>query len=881
MVIDEQDYLAHYGILRRSGRYPWGSGQTQNQRNRTFLDTIEQHKRDGMSEKEISKMYDIPIKRLRALKAVARNEQRAANIAMAERLRAKGMSTTAIGQRMGMPESTVRTLLAPGAKDKADNIISIANALRSKVDEEGMIDIGSGVENHLNISGTKLDTAIEVLREEGYNVHQIPIKGVASGQTIKGLVLTRPEITQKEAWQNQDKIGSVAMRSEDGGRHMYQLHRPLAIDADRVHVRYAEDGGGEADGVIFVRPGVPDLSMRGARYSQVRIKVGDEHYLKGMAIYKDDLPPGVDLQFNTNKHNTGNKLDAMKKVSSDPDNPFGSVVDQVLDRPGHPDAKVISVMNLVNEEGDWATWSRTLSSQFLSKQDRSLVKSQLDLTSARRKEDFDDIQKLTNATVRKKLLDDFANSTDAAAVHLKAAQMPRQGVHVILPVHDIKATEVYAPNYNDGETVVLIRHPHGGTFEIPELTVNNNHPSAKKMLGDTRDAIGIHHTVAKRLSGADFDGDTVLVIPNNHGKIKTSPALEKLKDFDPIAAYPGYEGMKKLSASSKQAKMGEVSNLITDMTIKGAPVDDIAHAVMHSMVIIDAEKHGLNYKQSYLDNGIRSLKEKYQGSARGGASTLISLKKSPEWVDERKPRLHKNGGPVNRKTGELEFEPTNRINWRTGEKAKTRTTKLAETKNAHTLSSGTPIERLYADHSNRLKGMANEARLASLNTKSPQMSASAKKVYAPQVESLNAALDRAVRNSPLERKAQILANGIVKAQFDAHPDMDEDTKKKIRYSAQATARLRVGAQKVRIDITPDQWEAIQAGAISHDKLNKILKYADMSKVRDYATPKTGRLMTPSKIASAKALFDNGYTRAQVAQRFGVSLTTLDEAMKGG
>lgn len=67
---------------------------------------------------------------------------------------------------------------------------------------------------------------------------------------------------------------------------------------------------------------------------------------------------------------------------------------------------------------------------------------------------------------------------------------------------------MYAPNYKDGETVALIRYPHGGTFEIPILTVNNKQAEGKRVLGNTpADAIGINSKVAGRLSGADFDGD--------------------------------------------------------------------------------------------------------------------------------------------------------------------------------------------------------------------------------------------------------------------------------------------------------------------------------------------------------------------------------------
>ena len=45
-------------------------------------------------------------------------------------------------------------------------------------------------------------------------------------------------------------------------------------------------------------------------------------------MYSDNLPDGVDIIFNTNKHNTVSKMDAMKSMKEDPDNPFGATVRQ-------------------------------------------------------------------------------------------------------------------------------------------------------------------------------------------------------------------------------------------------------------------------------------------------------------------------------------------------------------------------------------------------------------------------------------------------------------------------------------------------------------------------------------------------------------------------
>lgn len=878
MIIEEGDLL-HFGILRRSGRYPWGSGKTENIRNKQFLDYVADLKSKGLTESQIAQGFDVSVSELRATRSIARNEQRQSDIAMAQRLKDKGYSNVAIGERMGKNESTVRSLLAPGAKDKSDILQSTADMLKAEVAEKGYIDVGTGTESYINVAGrngvsaTRLATAVSMLREEGYEYHTVKFTQVGTGLETTVKVLAPPGTTQKDVFLNRDKIRLIGSFSEDGGRSYGKALDPISISAKRLDIKYKEDGGDQADGVVFVRPGVKDVSLGGAKYAQVRVKVGGKHYIKGMALYKDDLPDGVDLQFNTNKSDTGNKLDALKKLDlENPDLPFGTIVRQIGDNMGTPKSKVTSAMNIVYEEGNWEQWSKTLSSQMLSKQSPALIRSQLDLTLDQRTSQYNEIKSLTNPVVRKRLLEDFAAGTDSASIQLKAAALPQQATHVILPISKIEPTQIYAPNYANGARVVLIRHPHGGPFEIPELVVNNRNPEGRKLLGNSRDAIGIHHSVAERLSGADFDGDTVLVIPNNQRRVRSDPALADLKGFDPRSSYPGYEGMKKMT--NTQTEMGKVSNLITDMSLRQAPPSELARAVKHSMVVIDAEKHGLNYKQSYNDNGIKQLKEKYQ---KGGASTLISRAKSRTDVPERKPRTVGKGGPVDKETGELRFEPTNRVNFRSGTPITTRSTKLAETKDAHTLSSGTPVERIYADHSNKLKAMANQARLDALRTPTPRQSPSARSTYSAQVASLNAKLAIAVRNRPLERQAQLIANAVVKAKRDYNPNMERETLKKIKFQALTEARIRTGAGKQKIKIDPTEWEAIQANAISSSKLNDILNNADMDAVRDLATPKEAKLMNPSKTSRAKSMLASGYTRSEVASALGVSLSTLDTA----
>ena len=902
--VTEEEFLAHYGILRKSGRYPWGSGGTQSARNASFLQIVRDHeKNDKMSEKEIADGYGMTINQLRALKSIAGNQQRQEKIRTAQKLRDKAMSTSAIARQMGVNESTVRGWLAPGAADKADILLATSDMLRRQVEEKGWIDVGAQVERSLPINGanvgisaTKFNTALAILQEEGYMVHPLNVEQVGTGKNTKLRVLGKPGTTQKQAWENRNNIRAITEHSEDGGRSYLGVHPPLSVSSKRVGINWAEDGGATADGVIYVRPGVPDISMGHARYAQVRIAVDGTHYLKGMAVYKDDLPEGVDLMFNTNKARSNNKLDAMKPMKDDPDNPFGAVIRQRVEN-----GKVTSALNIVGskegagEEGSWDTWAKSLPAQMLSKQHPNLAKAQLAVTRENRQREFDEISSLTNPLVKRKLLEEFADGTDSAAVHLAAAAMPRQATKVLLPVNAMKPNEIYAPSFDDGDRVALVRFPHGGTFEIPQLTVNNRVPAAKKLLGPVaRDAVGIHHSVAERLSGADFDGDTVLVIPNNQGKIKSTPPLEGLKGFDHRATYGPYDGMRTIDGGVYNAKtketefppgtkkdkngkgrqMGAITNLIADMTVQGANNEHMARAIRHSMVVIDAEKHHLDYKASEKENGIRDLKVKYQGGPTAGAKTLITRATAETRVKERKQGYKVDpvtGAKIYEKSGRQFKDKTGKLVDRT-----TKSKKLAEESDAHKLivGEGSEIERVYADHSNALKAMANEARKEMINTELTKMNPSSKKAYADEVASLNSKLDVALRNAPRERQAQVFAQRTITLKRQANPDMDPADLKKIKNQALAEARVRTGASKTRVEITDAEWAAIQAGAVSNNTLDQILRNANMDVVRKMAMPRQPTVMTSVKQARAKQMLAMGATQSEIAKALGVAPSTL-------
>lgn len=896
------DELFHYGILRRSGRYPWGSGANPYQRGMSFFQTIKALKDAGMSESQIAASFSDPetghvftTTQLRATTSIAKNEVQKHEILQIIRMKEKGMSNVAIGARLGIPESTVRNRLKAHEQGRKDIIMNTADLLKDKMGD-GYLDIGKGASNHLGVSPERLKTAVEVLKEQGYEV--VEFWQPRLGQPDRSFTykyLAPPGTTRGDILSNLEKTHLVPAFSEDGGRTFQDIKPPTSVKPDRVQVVYGEDGGAKKDGLIELRAGTDDLLLGTSNYAQVRIKVGDGHYLKGMAVYSQDLPPGVDIRFNTNKSNTGNKLDAMKELETDPKNPFKTTIRQsYYEKDGKQHLSPINIVGTEDpegkkfpgEEGAWAEWSTTLSSQMLSKQTPSLAKQQMKISYDNRKAELDTIKSLTNPTVRQKLLLSYADSVDAMTNKLKAAALPGTKNHVILPVNSLKDDEVYAPNYKNGELVVLIRHPHGGIFEIPQLKVNNKNQEAIKMMGKQPiDAIGINSTVAQQLSGADFDGDTVLVIPTDGRKIKTKSPLEGLKDFDPMDYQD--KSLPKMSKHTTQTQMGMATNLISDMTIKGATEAEITNAVKHSMVVIDARKHQLDYKQSAIDHDIPALKRKYQLDDAGhiGADTIVSKSSSDLRVPKRKLRTQAEGGPIDPKTGRLVYVTVGGTYVNKKGETVTKTshvTPMAITDDARSLVSkhDNKIETIYADYANGLKGLANEARKEYLATPNLKYSPSAKKTYQTEVDSLTSKLNVAMLNKPLERHAHLVGNINVANKKASNPDMSKDELKKLRNKELAQARVRLGAKKQMVDITPKEWEAIQAGAVSNHRLTEILNNTDLDVIKKYALPKESPVIGAAVLARAKSMANNGYTQAEIASALGISTTAVSEALKG-
>lgn len=968
-----EDFLMHYGKphegdIPHSGRWPYGSGEDP--RANDIYSKYKSLKLQGLSDNDIAKELGLTINEFRAYRSQGKEqEQNRLRIDIRRRVE-HGESNVYIAKQLGISEGTVRNLRKELDDIKIGKNRETANILKANLDKTGYLDVSSGTELYLNgVSKERMKTALQMLVNEGYVVDNIYVKQATNPEnstTVK--VLAEPGTTLSDIYKNMDKISIMNQTTFDNGETFTDLKDPESLSSDRIVICYGDQGGKAKDGVIELRRGVNDISLGAANYAQVRIKVDDDLYLKGMAMYADDLPDGIDVRFNTNKASGTPMKDVLKelkkdengKVYTNADEAFGALIKaggQVYyDDPNgkyiNPETgnkANISVVNKLREEGDWDKYSKNLASQFLSKQPQDLIKKQLDISLKEKELEYKEIMSLELPELKRTYLESFAEDCDASAVHLKAAALPSQASKVILPMDFLKDNEVYAPAYNNGEQIALVRYPHAGTFEIPVLTVNNNNKRAKDILPKTSlDAIGINSKVAEQLSGADFDGDTVITIPTNNGKtkIRTSRPLEKLVNFDPKEAYPGYPGMHVMDGGStsgpeKAVEMGKISNLITDMTLKGAPQEDIIRAVRHSMVVIDAPKHKLDYKASEIDNGIPALKKKWQGAENAGASTLISKAKGIEYANERKRGAYFNpntgeyfeGNPtkaqkkqlglkyveIDPSTGKKLYRETGRVYQKpkkvknldengkpdgtfsflldeeTGKRvygdkeyvAKTKLTKMGKTDDAYTLSSGHPIENMYAEYANSLKRMANEARKSYLNTETTKVDPKAKEKYAAEVASLNSKLKIAQMNAPKERKAQLEAAARTADIKKRHREIniyDKDSMDKLSKYAQrelSKARTKYGANKknVYVDITEKEMEAIKAKAISSTTINSIINNTDKDKLRKLVTPKNSKTLTTARITYINQLSDRGYTLKEIADKMGVSVSTVSNYIR--
>ena len=944
------NYLMHLGIGhlddppgRGSGRYGWGTGDNPYQHQNNFTNLVEKYRKEGMNDDDIAALLLGEHSRARDLKlelVLEQKRERHANAARALELYNGDCNgnVSEVGRRMGINESSVRELLKPAIDEKQSKYLGTAEYLKDRIarSESGIIEVGKNTEDLIGISTQTKMLAIRQLQDEGYTYTFVKLPQPTGKHETNTYVLASPDLTWADIQKNKFKMEPVLDFTPDGGKTFKTVNPPTSLDSKRIYIRYKEDGGIDKDGVVELRRNVPDLNLQGENYSQVRILVDGKYYMKGMAMYADDVPEGYDVIYNTNKKR-GTKVfpdntvesAVFKHIKADPDNPFGATIKPItaggqyeyVDKDGKTKQ---SPINKVRSEGDWDDWNRKLASQFMSKQDIQLIKRQIDYSTVKKEAELDEIRSLTNPVIKQQLLFDYADQCDSDAVRLKTNGFKGSAFQVLLPITTLKNDEIYAPNYSNGDTVALVRYPHQGIFEIPILRVNNNNKDGKRLIGsNARDAVGINQYNADLLSGADFDGDTAVVIPlrSNNIKVKYAPKLKQLEDYDYKSIYKLPDSAPPVKHNTMQTQMGIITNLITDMSVSGGvSMDEISRAVKHSMLVVDSEKHHLDWKQSKKDNRISELAAKYQLSENGhvgGASTIFSRASSEKYVPQRKEvndlykmsdeekKAWKAGKKVYHLTGkevsddklikdpsimteaELERYNAGKKVYRPTGKTKVVKEKVPEMKlydDAMELvrDKNNPKEVAYANYANKLKRLGEAARKEAREMEFKKADPSAKVTYAKEIESLDRKLRIAESNSPKERLAMAIANNKIREKMnDSTIEWDNEHKQREKARAMDEARALVGAKKEPVTITDKEWEAIQSNAVAPTKLRRIIKNTDQDAFKQRALPKNSRELSAAQKARIKAYAESGnLTNQQIAEAMGISASTVSRVIKG-
>jgi hypothetical protein len=210
---------------------------------------------------------------------------------------------------------------------------------------------------------------------------------------------------------------------------------------------------------------------------------------------------------------------------------------------------------------------------------------------------------------------------------------------------------------------------------------------------------------------------------------------------------------------------------------------------------------------------------------------------------------------------------------------------MAEADDAYSLvsTSKNRKELEYADYANSMKSLANKARKEMVETGKIAYSKTAKATYTNEVRSLMDKLNTAQLNTTRERAAQRKANAEVNAKKAADPTLKPGDIKKASQQALSKYREEVGSVSRRdrsISITDREWDAIQAGAISENKLKQILDNADIDSLRERATPRSNKSLSTAKINRIKALSASNYPIGEIAKKLGVSTSTVSQYLKG-
>lgn len=309
----QTDYISHHGVGhddsppgRGSGRYGWGSGKNPGQHQFNLITEYNKLKNTGLTDGQIAIILLGPKKKsvdIRAQLTIAKAELRQINREKAMRVldECDGNISEA-ARRLNMKnESSLRSLIDPIKAERNDRYKATADMIKKSVDKNGIVDISSDANLMLGVPKNTMDVAVAMLENQGYVKTYVKVPQLGTQHETSIRVLAKPDMSYGDIQKNKLDVKPFNEFTPDSGKTWWTPEFPESMSSDRVLIRYNEEGGREKDGVIEIRKGVEDLSLDGSNYAQVRIAVDGTHYMKGMAMYADDIPKGYDVIYNTNK----------------------------------------------------------------------------------------------------------------------------------------------------------------------------------------------------------------------------------------------------------------------------------------------------------------------------------------------------------------------------------------------------------------------------------------------------------------------------------------------------------------------------------------------------------------------------------------------------
>lgn len=224
------DILMHYGVKRRSGRYPWGSGENPYQHGGDFLTRVEELEALGKSQKEIAEELKMSTTDLRMQVRVAKHERRALQAERAKSLREEGKTLDEIAKIMGYNnDSSVRALLNENTASNKNKALATAEALKKELAVKGALDVSKTISVSKQYVRNP-DGSLELTRPKTEN----SVRLVSIPQTAVELLIQEHDKHPDSPYLFPSPITGELYHPDS----VVNLHKKILKDAGLPHIRF-------------------------------------------------------------------------------------------------------------------------------------------------------------------------------------------------------------------------------------------------------------------------------------------------------------------------------------------------------------------------------------------------------------------------------------------------------------------------------------------------------------------------------------------------------------------------------------------------------------------------------------------------------------------